>query len=67
MAAAAELSSIDAKNGLRQVSEALSFMHTQAKMYHGAVEPAHIYLTNQGDWKLGIITFVLNGVRQCMH
>ncbi len=60
MAAQAELTQIDAKNGLRQVGEALSFLHAQAKMYHCAVEPHHVYLTPSGDWKLGSASVLIS-------
>ena len=60
MAANAELSAIDAKNGLRQLAEALAFLHTQAKTYHGAVEPSHVFLTPSGDWKLAGLYFATN-------
>jgi SCY1-like protein 2 len=52
-----ELGAIDIKNGLRQVGEALSFLHQQAKTYHAAVDPHHIFVTPQGDWKLAGMYF----------
>lgn len=53
MASSLVLSELDVKNGIRQISECLLFLHTQARMYHCGVEPLNIFLTPQGEWRLG--------------
>lgn len=48
------------KNGLRQVGEAIKFCHHGGlKIAHLSVAPQYIYITSDGDWKLGGFGFAL--------
>ncbi|CAJ0584374.1 unnamed protein product, partial [Mesorhabditis spiculigera] len=47
-----KLHDIEIRIGLKQVAEALSFLHVDAKMMHRNVSPASIILNEKGDFKL---------------
>jgi SCY1-like protein 2 len=47
------------KLGLLCVTEALNFLHTQAKLVHLGISPENIFLTSKNEWKLGGFTFSL--------
>jgi serine/threonine protein kinase len=55
---------LDTKNGLRQLSEALLFLHRDAKLYHRFVDPCNVYITKDGDWKLGGLYYAVQ-VHSC--
>jgi SCY1-like protein 2 len=42
---------------LCQITEALSFLHNQANCVHCNVSPSTIFITKNGDWKLGGFNF----------
>lgn len=40
------------RSGMAQLCDAALFMHNDAHMAHGFIDPSNIYVTNTGDWKL---------------
>ncbi|KAM3131044.1 hypothetical protein pb186bvf_016856 [Paramecium bursaria] len=46
------LSILDIKVSLRQIIEAISFLHTETKLIHLNISPENIYITKDGKWKL---------------
>lgn len=48
---------VELKYGLYQISEALSFCHNEAKIIHLNICPSSIWITENGDWKLGGFNF----------
>lgn len=54
---AIKLTGLDLKNGLRQLVECLEFLHHKCNLVHGHVDPANIYLTPGGHWKLAGFCF----------
>ncbi|XP_076472048.1 SCY1-like protein 2 [Babylonia areolata] len=55
-----QLYDVEIKHGLLQVTEALGFLHHDAKMIHRNVCPEAIVLTKLGSWKLA-------GCEFCVH
>ena len=47
-----QLHPIEAHYGLMQVAEALSFLHSDAKMMHGNLTPECVVLNKTGQWKV---------------
>ncbi|KAK9813184.1 hypothetical protein WJX72_010231 [[Myrmecia] bisecta] len=47
-----QLSELEIKHGLLQVTETLQFLHTEAGLVHRALGPDCIYITSTGAWKL---------------
>jgi serine/threonine protein kinase len=46
------MNDLDVRNGLRQIGEALEFLHGN-RLYHRCVTPATMYVMPNGDFKLG--------------
>ena len=40
------------RSGLAQLCDAALFMHNDAHMIHGFIDPSNVYITETGDWKL---------------
>ena len=51
------ISALEVKAGLQHIAEALRFLHRDARLYHLAIQPSNIYLTEGGIWKLGGFDF----------
>jgi len=47
-----KFSELDIKTGLGGLGETIMFLHRDAKMYHLFVDPATVYVTPKGQWKL---------------
>ncbi|KAJ2078938.1 Protein kinase domain-containing protein ppk32 [Coemansia sp. RSA 988] len=47
-----ELEQLEVQMGLLQVVRALRFLHGDAQLVHGALEPQCILIASSGDWKL---------------
>ena len=47
-----ELHSVEIQYGILQLSEALDFLHSDAKMLHGNVSPESVAVASSGAWKL---------------
>ncbi|KAJ2803495.1 Protein kinase domain-containing protein ppk32 [Coemansia guatemalensis] len=48
-----ELEQLEVQMGLLQIVRALRFLHGDAQLVHGALEPQCILIAASGDWKLG--------------
>jgi SCY1-like protein 2 len=48
---------LEYKNGLCQIGEAISFIHTNAKIVHGNINLNNIYVNEDGDFKLSGFNF----------
>ncbi|CAI4221585.1 unnamed protein product [Auanema sp. JU1783] len=51
------LTSIEIQSGLSQIREVLIFLHEKARVCHNNISPASIFVTPNGDWKLGGFEF----------
>ena len=40
------------RSGVAQLCDAALFMHNDAHMAHGFIDPSNVYITETGDWKL---------------
>ncbi len=47
-----ELHIVEIQYGILQLSEALDFLHSDAKMLHGNITPESVAVTSKGSWKL---------------
>ncbi|KAJ1769412.1 Protein kinase domain-containing protein ppk32 [Coemansia sp. RSA 1813] len=47
------LDDLEIQKGLLQVSKALGFLHTDARIVHGNLVPPSVLVNAKGDWKLG--------------
>ena len=47
-----EFSNLEIKTGISQICEAIKFIHNNAHMIHGFIDPCNIYITSSGNWKL---------------
>ncbi|KAI6191626.1 Protein kinase domain-containing protein [Aphelenchoides bicaudatus] len=52
---------VEIKHGLFQLSEALAFLHNDAKIFHGNICPASIVINSRGAWKLSGFEFCVLG------
>jgi SCY1-like protein 2 len=52
-----QLSPLEVKYGLLHVVEAISFLHADAKLVHGNLNPNCIFLDSVGRWKVGGFEF----------
>ena len=43
---------MEVKYGLLQLSEALSFLHSDVKMIHGNLTPSNVFVNRDGAWKV---------------
>ncbi|KAI0244773.1 Protein kinase domain-containing protein ppk32, partial [Massospora cicadina] len=48
-----QLDALEIQKGLLQLTKALQFCHNDAKLVHGNVTPSALFITPEGDWKLG--------------
>ena len=44
---------VEVKYGLLQLAEGLSFLHNDAKLFHGNLTPEIVIINHKGEWKLG--------------
>lgn len=58
-----ELSNLEMKCGLLDVSEALQFLHQEAKVAHLSLSPHSVFVDPQGKWLLGSLGNSLTGVQ----
>ena len=56
------MSEFEVCHGMHQISEALRFLHEEAKLVHGNVCPSSVVLTSGGDWKLCGFGFAQQGI-----
>ncbi|GMT32625.1 hypothetical protein PFISCL1PPCAC_23922, partial [Pristionchus fissidentatus] len=52
---------VEIRHGLLQISEALAFLHIDARMLHRNVCPESIIINDRGAWKLGGFDFAMQG------
>ncbi|KAJ1971826.1 Protein kinase domain-containing protein ppk32 [Dimargaris xerosporica] len=52
-----DLDELEIQKGLLQISKALQFCHSDAKLVHGNLTPHSIFVNVKGDWKLGGLGF----------
>jgi len=52
-------SELEIKCNLIDLVDAISFLHSDVKTAHLAINPSSIYLTKEGRWKLGGFIFNL--------
>ncbi|GMT04731.1 hypothetical protein PENTCL1PPCAC_26905 [Pristionchus entomophagus] len=52
---------VEIRHGLLQISEALAFLHIDARMLHRNVCPESILINDRGAWKLGGFDFTIQG------
>ena len=62
LSASFPIGELEVKNGIRQLTETLNFLHNHARMYHCSIEPFNILITKTGDWKLGGFYFATNTI-----
>ncbi|KAJ4713856.1 ARM repeat kinase family protein [Melia azedarach] len=55
-----EMSLLEMKHGLLQVSESLEFLHSNARLLHRAISPENVLITSNGAWKLGGFGFAIS-------
>ncbi|KAJ9061284.1 Protein kinase domain-containing protein ppk32, variant 2 [Entomophthora muscae] len=48
-----QLDALEIQKGLLQLTKALQFCHNDAKLVHGNITPNSLFVTPEGDWKLG--------------
>ena len=46
------------RSGVAQLCDATLFMHNDAHMAHGFIDPSNVYITETGDWKLVCLTYI---------
>ena len=44
---------VEVKYGLLQLAEGLSFLHNDARLFHGNLTPESVIINHKGEWKLG--------------
>ena len=44
---------VEIKYGLLQLAEGLSFLHNDARLFHGNLTPENVIINHKGEWKLG--------------
>ena len=44
---------VEIKYGLLQLAEGLSFLHDDARLFHGNLTPENVIINHKGEWKLG--------------
>ena len=52
-----QLHPVEAHYGLLQLAEALTFLHSDAKMMHGNLTPECVVMNKKGHWKLMGLNF----------
>ncbi|KAJ2850625.1 Protein kinase domain-containing protein ppk32 [Coemansia brasiliensis] len=55
---ARELDELEIQEGLMQVAKGLQFLHNEAKLVHGNVEPSSVLINAKSEWKIGGLGFV---------
>lgn len=54
-----DMSLLEVKHGLLQISESLDFLHNNARLVHRAISPENVLITSSGAWKLGGFSFAI--------
>ncbi|KAL1212485.1 SCY1-like protein 2 B [Cardamine amara subsp. amara] len=55
-----EMSLLEVKHGLLQISETLNFLHNNAHLIHRAISPENVLITSAGSWKLAGFGFAIS-------
>ncbi|KAG7586675.1 Protein kinase domain [Arabidopsis thaliana x Arabidopsis arenosa] len=55
-----EMSLLEVKHGLLQISETLNFLHNNANLIHRAISPENVLITSAGSWKLAGFGFAIS-------
>ncbi|ESQ28061.1 hypothetical protein EUTSA_v10018097mg [Eutrema salsugineum] len=55
-----EMSLLEVKHGLLQISETLNFLHNNAQLIHRAISPENVLITSAGSWKLAGFGFAIS-------
>ncbi|CAN7040613.1 unnamed protein product [Brassica rapa subsp. trilocularis] len=55
-----EMSLLEVKHGLLQISETLNFLHSNAQLIHRAISPENVLITSSGSWKLAGFGFAIS-------
>ncbi|CAH8337394.1 unnamed protein product [Eruca vesicaria subsp. sativa] len=55
-----EMSLLEVKHGLLQISETLNFLHSNAQLVHRAISPENVLITSSGSWKLAGFGFAIS-------
>ncbi|KAE8715328.1 white-brown-complex ABC transporter family [Hibiscus syriacus] len=55
-----EMSLLEVKHGLLQITESLDFLHNNAHLIHQAIAPENVLITSSGAWKLGGFGFAIS-------
>ncbi|KFK41573.1 hypothetical protein AALP_AA2G146900 [Arabis alpina] len=55
-----EMSLLEVKHGLLQISETLNFLHNNAHLIHRAISPENVLITSSGSWKLAGFGFAIS-------
>ncbi|KAJ2229270.1 Protein kinase domain-containing protein ppk32 [Coemansia sp. RSA 485] len=59
-----ELDELELQKGLLQVSQALQFLHRDANLVHGNLQPSAVVVNAKGDWKLAGLGFAQPAANQ---
>uniref|UniRef100_A0A1J3HUQ0 SCY1-like protein 2 n=1 Tax=Noccaea caerulescens TaxID=107243 RepID=A0A1J3HUQ0_NOCCA len=55
-----DMSLLEVKHGLLQISETLNFLHNNANLIHRAISPENVLITSSGSWKLAGFGFAIS-------
>ncbi|CAH2066764.1 unnamed protein product [Thlaspi arvense] len=58
-----EMSLLEVKHGLLQISETLNFLHNNAHLIHRAISPENVLITSSGSWKLAGFGFAISSAQ----
>ncbi|CAN8239332.1 unnamed protein product [Cochlearia groenlandica] len=58
-----EMSLLEVKHGLLQISETLNFLHNNANLVHRAISPENVLITSSGSWKLAGFGFAISAAQ----
>ncbi|KAJ4874854.1 ARM repeat superfamily protein [Raphanus sativus] len=58
-----EMSLLEVKHGLLQISETLNFLHNNAHLIHRAISPENVLITSAGSWKLAGFGFAISAAQ----
>ncbi|CAN7130053.1 unnamed protein product [Brassica rapa subsp. narinosa] len=58
-----EMSLLEVKHGLLQISETLNFLHNNAQLIHRAISPENVLITSAGSWKLAGFGFAISAAQ----
>nr|BAF01849.1 hypothetical protein [Arabidopsis thaliana] len=58
-----EMSLLEVKHGLLQISETLNFLHNNANLIHRAISPENVLIISAGSWKLAGFGFAISAAQ----